>query len=141
MSDYPGGDTVGIVTKLSTGQKDSMGQAVTADSVVWVYGCVFETERISEEQSDTITSNERGWAWLPYIPGIGIPTVDDDGNELVDGEGNPVTVEITNANWIRPKRWQPMAARDYKVFGMPAVEFDGDGQPDHVWIICEWHAG
>lgn len=141
MGEYPGGDTLGLVTKTATGQKDSMGVAVTGDEVTWVYGCVFETERISEEQSDTITSNERGWATLPYVPGIGVPTVDVNGNPVVDGSGNPVPADINNASWIRPKRSDPMAQRDYKVFGMPALQYDGDGMPDHVWIICEWHGG
>jgi hypothetical protein len=138
---YPGGDTLGVVTKTATGQKDSMGESVTADVVTWVYGCVFETERISEEQSDTVTSNERGWAWLPYVPGIGIPTVDTNGNAILDGSGNPVSVEIDNSSWIRPKRTEAMAQRDYKVFGKPTLEYDGNGLPDHVWVICEWHGG
>lgn len=136
----PGGDILGIVTKTATGQKDSMGENVTSDTVVWVGGCTFETERISEEQSDTITSNERGWAWLPYVVGFGIPTSDQYGNPILSG-GNPVTTEINNANWIRPLRTDPMAQRDYKVFGKPSLEYDGDGMPDHVWVICEWHGG
>lgn len=141
MTSYPGGDTLGIVTKTPTGETDSMGQQVTSDTVVWVYGCSFETERISEEQTDTIVSNERGWAWFPYVPSIGIPTTDEYGTPIVDGSGNPVAVQIQNSNWIRPKRLEAMAQRDYKVFGMPTLEYDGDGTPDHVWVICEWHAG
>jgi len=118
-----------------------MNTEITSDSVVWVYGCVFETERISEEQSDTITSNERGWAWLPYVAGAGIPTASESGNPILDGDGKPVTTEIKNANWIRPLRSDPLAQRDYKVLGMPSLEYDLEGNPDHVWVICEWHGG
>lgn len=121
MTNFPGGDTLLIVSKTPTGQKDSMGEDVTTDSVVSVYGCVFETERISEVESDVTTSNERGMAFLPYVEGV--------------------TTGVTNENWIRPQRPDALAQRDYKVFGRPAIEYDINGQPDHVWIVCEWHGG
>lgn len=121
MTDYPGGDTVGIVTKTPTGSTDSLGVAITSDAVTWVYGCVFETERVSEEQSETVTSSERAWVFMPYILGV--------------------TTAIDNENWLRPQRPAALAQRDYKVFGLPAVQYDMDGQPDHVWVTCEWHGG
>lgn len=123
MSDNPGNDTIGIVIKTPTGQVDSLNQAITTESVTWIDGCVFETYPRGpvEEQSDTITSAERAWVFLPYLPGI--------------------TTGVTNANWIRPLRPDPLAQRDYKVEGLPVFEYDLDGQPDHVWIVCEWRAG
>ncbi|BBZ09864.1 MULTISPECIES: hypothetical protein [Mycobacterium] len=135
MTSYPGGDTLGIVTKTPTGQTDSMGENITADSVVWVYGCVFDiySRGPIEEQSDTVTSEERAWAFLPYVPGVGIPAVDENGNQVV--------ATINNANWIRPKRPDALAQRDYKVMGLPELEYDMDGAADHVWIVCEWRAG
>lgn len=138
MSELPGGDTLGIVTMAPSGQFDSLQQPILTESVVWVYGCVFDTQHVTEHQDDTITSRERGWCWLPYVAGVGIPTVNADGTPALDGNGNPITVDITNACWVRPKRADPMGQRDYKVFGEPVLEYDLDGQPDHVWVTCEW---
>jgi hypothetical protein len=123
MAGFPGGDTLGIVTKTPTGETDSMGVAVTEDTLVNVFGCVFEPlERGPvEEMSDTTTSSERAWAFFPYIEGV--------------------TTGISNANWIRPLRPDPMGRRDYKVQGRLEIEYDLEGQPDHVWVTCEFKAG
>lgn len=132
---WPGGDTVGIVTY--TPQLDSHGNVLTdglnqplepVRTVLWKYGCVFEPEHVSEEQTNTITTRERAWVFLP---------VDAD------------TTTITNANFLTPKRPaldedsanESTAQRDYKVHGLPVVEYDMDGQPDHVWVICEYDGG
>lgn len=122
-SDFPGGDTIAIVTKAPTGETDSMGVAVTADSVVEVYGCTFETlpHGPVEEMSDTTSATERASAWLPFLPGV--------------------TDAINNTNFLRPIRPCSTAQRDYKVQGLPLVEYDLDGQPDHVWIVCEYRFG
>jgi hypothetical protein len=144
-ADYPGSDLLGIGEWVPTGEKDRKNQDVTEFVVLHlVYGCVFEpySRGPVEEQSDVITSHERAWAFLPYVEGLGIPTVDDDGNDVVDDDGNPVPAVITNASWIQPQRpIDPLAQRNYKVQGLPEIEYDGDGQPDHAWIVCEWHAG
>jgi hypothetical protein len=147
MGDYPGAETLGIVEYQGTGV-DGKNQPVSTTPVVvqFVYGCVFEpySRGPVEEQSDTITSHERAWAFLPYVPGIGIPTVDSSGNPVVDGGGNPVPATITNANWIQPQRLtlgDAEAQRNYKVQGLPEIEYDPDGMPDHAWVICEWRAG
>lgn len=123
MSDLPGRDTIGIVSYADSGQVDALNEALQTESVTWVYGCVFEPldRGPIEEQSDTITSAERAWAFLPYLEGV--------------------TTAITNANWLRPQRPDPIAQRDYKVLGLPEIEYDMDGQPDHVFITCEWHGG
>lgn len=145
MTDYPGGDTLAIVTRESTGRVDGKNQPITTPTITaYVYGCVFEpySRGPVEEQSDTITSHERAWAFLPYVSGLGIPTVDVDGNPVLDGNGNPVPVTITNANWIQPIRPNDQQAqRNYKVQGLPEIEYDGDGMPDHAWVICEWQGG
>lgn len=120
---YPGGDTIGIVTKTATGTVDALNQPTYSESVVWVYGCVFEpySRGPVEEETDSITAHERAWAFFPYIQGV--------------------TTSIGNANWIRPKRPDALAQRDYKVQGLSEVEYDLDGQPDHVFVIGEWHSG
>lgn len=145
MTEYPGGETLGIAIEQPTGAVDSLNQTVTAKVVTqWVYGCTFEpyTRGPVEEQSDTITSHERAWAFLPYLPGVGIPTVDVDGNLIVDGDGNPVPAVINNNNWIQPVRPNDaQAQRNYKVQGLPEIEYDLDGQPSYAWIVCEWQGG
>ncbi|PQM44673.1 hypothetical protein C1Y40_05169 [Mycobacterium talmoniae] len=147
MTSYPGGDTIGIVTKTSTGQVDSLNQPITVESVVWVYGCVFDiySRGPIEQQSDTVSSEERAWAFLPYVvtaAGAGIPIVDDSGNPVLDGNGNQVLVtSVSNSCWLRPKRPNALSQRDYKVLGQPEIEYDMDGEPDHAWIVCEWRAG
>ena len=145
MPDYPGGETLAVLAEQGSGQVDSLNQAVTQLApIAYVYGCVFEpySRGPVEEQSDVITSHERAWAFLPYVPGIGIPTVDSSGNPVVDGSGNPVPVSIGNNNWIQPQRpYDAQSQRNYKVQGLPELEYDGDGMPDHMWVTCEWQAG
>lgn len=145
MSDYPGGETIGIVVEKPNGEVDSLYQAIKKLTVVqWVYGCAFEpyTRGPIEEESDTITSHERAWAFLPYLPGIGIPTVDENGEPVLDDAGNPVPAVIDNNTWLQPVRVNDAEAqRNYKVQGLPEVEYDIEGLPSYVWIVCEWHAG
>lgn len=119
---YPGGDTLGIVTKVPTGQKDSLNQPITTDSVEWIYGCVLETleYEINEHQTDTIAAFEKAWAFLPY---------------------SSTTAAIDNGDFIRPKRPDANAQRDYKVNGRAVVQYDIDGRPDHVFVLCEWQGG
>lgn len=136
MGELPGNDVVGIVTVASSGAVDALNAPVAAsESVVWVSGSVFDIDLgPREQQSDTITSEERAWAFLPYVPGQGIPAVDET--------GAPVWVTaIDNRARIRPKRLEALAQRDYKVLGQPELQYTLDGVPDHVWIICEWRAG
>ncbi|UXA06583.1 hypothetical protein KXD96_27995 (plasmid) [Mycobacterium sp. SMC-2] len=145
MTDYPGGETLGVVEMQASGHVDGKNQAVTSPSVVaWVYGCTFEpyTRGPVEEQSDTITSHERAWAFLPYVPGIGIPTVDVNGDPVLDTNGDPVPASIGNSNWIQPVRANDaQAQRLYKVQGLPEIEYDIDGLPVYAWIVCEWQGG
>jgi hypothetical protein len=115
MTNPLGGQTLGIVTKVP-GPVDAANQPTTTDSVVWVDGCAFETEHISEHQSDTIVSIERAWAIMPVSDAV---------------------QAITNANFIR----NGVGGRDYKVHGLPAPENDIDGLLVYYWIICEWQAG
>ena len=133
---YPGGDTIGVVEMQATGQTDSLNQAVKTPVVTaLIYGCVFEPlERGPvEEQSDTITSHERAWAFLPYVAGQGIPATVG---------GSPVFLSMpTNANFLQPLRPDAQDERNYKIFGLPILEYDIDGQPDHVFITCEWRGG
>lgn len=123
MPDNPGGDTIGIVTYADSGTVDDNGQKILTSSVVWVYGCVFEpySRGPVEEETDTITAHERAWAFFPYVPGV--------------------TTNINNGNWIRPQRPDALAQRDYKVQGQSEIEYDMDGQPDHVFVVGEWHGG
>ncbi|MBO0882801.1 MAG: hypothetical protein J2P17_21200 [Mycobacterium sp.] len=138
MTSYPGGDTVGIVTKTATGETDSMDQPVTVDTLVTVYGACFEPGYqwsslmgAAEQMSDTITTDEDAWVHLPYVPGYGIPAV--------DGDGNQVAAVITNQTWIRSMA--PYPSRDYKVLGQPDLQCDLDGMPNHLYVKCEWRAG
>jgi hypothetical protein len=141
---YPGGETLAILQPTGSGT-DRLNQAITQLTVVaWVYGCAFEpyTRGPIEEQTDTITSHERAWAFLPYVQGVGVPTVDSGGNPVVDGGGNPVPVVINNNTMIQPVRANDaVAQRNYKVQGLPEIEFDIDGQPEYAWVVCEWHGG
>lgn len=116
MTEPLGGQTLGIVTKTPTGAKDAANQDITDDVVVWVEQCSFETEHISESQSDTIVSAERAWAIMPVTDAV---------------------AAITNANHIR----NGVGGRDYKVHGLPAPENDIDGLLVYYWIICEWQGG
>jgi hypothetical protein len=145
MSDYPGSDTIAVVTLEPTGDVDSLNKPITNPTVrALVYGCVFEpySRGPVEEQTDTITAHERAWAFMPYVYGVGIPQVDSNLNAVVDDNGNPVPVVIGNADFLQPVRLgNPQAQRNYKIQGLPEVQYDQDGMPDHVWIICEWHGG
>jgi hypothetical protein len=135
MTVYPGGETVGIVTYVP--QVDGSGNPLTdglnqpldpVRTVLWKYGCVFEPEHVSEEQTNTITSRERAWVFMPV---------------------DPDTAKITNANFLTPQRPsldengadESAAQRDYKVHGLPLIEYDMDGKPDHIWVICEYDGG
>lgn len=137
MSDYPGGETLNILAPQGTGRYDSLNQEITQLSIAWtVYGCVFEpyTRGPVEEENDTVTSHERAWAFLPYVQGIGIPGVDTNGDQGV--------VSINNANWIQPQRPNDaVAQRNYKVQGLPEIEYDLDGAPSYAWVVCEWQGG
>lgn len=146
MTDYPGADTLGIGSEQSTGGVDAKNQPLREFVVSqYVYGCVFEpySRGPVEEQTDVITSHERAWAFLPYVEGYGIPTVDVDGNELFADDGvTPVVAVLDNNSWIVPIRPNDaQAQRPYKVQGLPEIQYDGDGQPDHAWIVCEWQGG
>jgi hypothetical protein len=146
MGDYPGGDLLGIGSWVSTGVVDAKNQTKKTFVVAqYVYGCVFEpySRGPVEEQNDSTTSHERAWAFMPYVDGYGIPTVDADGNELVQDDGvTPVAAVMDNNSWIVPIRPNDaQAQRSYKVQGLPEIEYDGDGQPEHAWIVCEWQAG
>lgn len=124
MAELPGGDTLLIVTRVPTGQKDALNQDIFTEATVSVYGCVFEpySRGPVEEDSNTETAHERAWAFLPYIEGV--------------------TTGINNQNFIQPVRpGSPLAQRNYKVQGLPEIQYDLDGVPDHVWIICEYHEG
>lgn len=116
MTEPLGGQSLGIITKVPTGAKDEANEDITTDSIVWVDGCSFETEHISEQQSDTIVSAERAWAIMPVTDAV---------------------QAITNANFIR----NGVGGRDYKVHGLPAPENDIDGLLVYYWIICEWQGG
>ncbi|WP_047317372.1 hypothetical protein [Mycolicibacter heraklionensis] len=136
--EYPGGDTVYVVTDVATGQKDGLNQPKFGESVAEVFGCVFDVVSTgpTEEQSDTTTNSERAWVFLPIVDGQGIPTVDfDQDGELV------YIAEIPNTARLRPERGTALGQRDYKIIGRPEVQYDLDGQPDHVWIVCEWRGG
>jgi hypothetical protein len=135
MSDYPGGDTLGVVTDVASGQTDSLNQPILTESVVWVYGCVFETYMygISEQETDITTSQEKAFAYFPYVSGVGIPGV--------DANGASVAAVIDNNSRIRPQRPDAEAQRDYKVFGLPAEQYDIEGLPDHVLVVCVWQGG
>ncbi len=138
MTEYPGGETLGIVEMVATGAVDELNQAVRTPTVVaWVYGCVFEpySRGPVEEQSDTITSHERAWAFLPYVPGSGIPGIDATTQAQI-------VVSINNATWIQPQRANDaLAQRNYKTQGLPEIEYDIDGAPSYAWVVCEWQAG
>jgi hypothetical protein len=144
MPGFIGGDTIGIVTFSPSGELDSNGQDIFTSSTQLVYGCVFEpiSRGPIEEETDTITAHERAWVFMPYVPGVGIPTVDTNGNPVVDDNGNPVPATILNSSFLQPQRpGDAQAQRNYKVQGMPEVEVDMDGQPDHVFVVGEWHGG
>ncbi|MDY0112705.1 MAG: hypothetical protein RBS21_00335 [Corynebacterium sp.] len=138
MTEYPGGETLGIVEMIPNGTVDELNQNVRVPTVVsWVYGCVFEpySRGPVEEQSDTITSHERAWAFLPYVAGSGIPGIDVT-------TGAQLFVSIDNATWIQPQRANdPVAQRNYKTQGLPEIEYDIDGAPSYAWVVCEWHGG
>lgn len=118
-----GGDVLGIVTLVDSGQTDSLGEPIVTESVAWIDGCVFDiySRGPIQQHTDTKTAEERAWAFFPYISGV--------------------TTDIVAGNVIRPQRPDALAQRDYHVFGRAEVEYDLEGQPDHVWVVCEWHGG
>lgn len=136
MSELPGGDALRIIAAVGTGQHDALGQAVLAESEFTVTGCVFDIVSSGpfEEQTDVTTSTEKAWAFLPYVAGAGIPVVD------AAGTARYLTV-VDNTSRIEPVRPDALGSRRYKVIGQPEVQYDLDGRPDHVWIVCEWRAG
>lgn len=138
VSEYPGADTIYVVTDVATGQRDDLNKPITSEAVAEVYGCVFDPVSTgpTEEQSDTTTNSERAWAFLPIIDGQGIPTVGKDEN------GDPIYIAaIPNKARLRPKRSTALDQRDYKITARPEVQYDMEGQPEHVWIVCEWRGG
>jgi hypothetical protein len=111
-----GGQKLGIVTKVPTGEVDAANEDITTDKVVWIDRCSFESEHLSEFQNETIVSGERGYAMMPDVPEVRA---------------------ITNANHIR----NGVGGRDFKVHGLPAPETDLDGALIGYWLVCEWQAG
>ncbi|SIC56426.1 Uncharacterised protein [Mycobacteroides abscessus subsp. abscessus] len=128
MTELPGGDTLQVISYgpaldgHGNPVMDEQNQPIKARTVVaTIYGCVFEAEHISEHQTDAITSTERAWAFLPVTP---------------DSRA------IRNEHYLCPMRPAgDQSGRDYKVHGLPALQYDIEGQPDHVWIFCEWQPG
>jgi hypothetical protein len=118
-----GNHVVGIVEMQGT-QVDKLNQTIQAPVVTGlVRGCMFESYNRGpeEHEDDTITSFERAYCFLPYIEGV--------------------TTVLTNDHWLQPQRPDAEAQRNYKVLGMPIIQYDRSGRGDHVWIVCEWRAG
>lgn len=119
-----GNHVLGIVEMQPSGQVDDLNQQITEPVVTQiVHGCMFESyvRGPEEHEDDTVTSFERAYAFLPYIAGV--------------------TTTITNSNWLQPQRADAQAQRNYKVLGLPIIQYARSGRPSYVWIICEWRNG
>lgn len=119
-----GNHVVGVVEMQPTGQVDSLNQPITEPVVVQlVKNCMFESyvRGPEEHEDDTVSSFERAYAFLPYIAGV--------------------TTTITNAHYLQPQRADAQARRNYKVLGLPIIQYGRSGRPSHVWIVCEWREG
>ena len=131
-----GNQRVGIVTDvpvLDGGDPvvSEFGEPVYEDDpmVVWVDGCLFESQTPSEQQNLTITTSDVAWAFMPVAEGQ-VPAVTDAGASA------PVAVtSITSSVKLRHD------GRTYVMRGDAVLEKDIHGREDHVLCLCERERG
>lgn len=117
-----GNQSVGIVTKVPV--LDIHGDPVvsefmepdTDESVVWVEGCLFESQfrKVVEQQADAVTTSEPAWAIMPVTD---------------------VTSAITSSQVLRHD------GRDYVMRGDAVTERNIHGWPVYVFCDCERQTG
>jgi hypothetical protein len=129
-----GNQRVGIVTSTPTGAVDELMVPVDpADTVAWVDGCLFEIQTgmapgAVEQQSDTTTTSEVAWVFMPSDDGH-VASVDDDGNT-----GTVAFTAITSNKRLR----EFATGRDYELRGDAVFEV---GKLPHVFALCERQTG
>lgn len=134
MSGYPGGQTVYLVdlVPVADGEGepvlDEYLNPVTADRVLRVDGCLFETLSTDEDQSTVTVTSEVARVFLPVADGT-IPVVGDAGPVA-----HPWTA-LTSRSRVRCN------GREYQMRGDAVLEVDIDGFEDHVLARCERQQG
>ncbi|MGV7585233.1 hypothetical protein PJN38_24225 [Mycobacterium kansasii] len=136
-----GNQRVGIVTDvidLDGGQPivNEYGQPQTHEAVVWVDGCVFESQSSAtttvssfEQQALTVTTSDPAFAFLPVVDGQ-VPAVDDD-----DQPAPMPWSQITSDLKLRHNDLT------YAMRGDAVLEQDIHGREDHVFCACEREKG
>lgn len=119
MIDGPlGGQTVGIVSDVATGEVSEIGVVQTVERVVDQPGCLFEIQDVSvgaaETDSDTVTTHAVAWCLMPVT-------------------------EASRA--INSRMRLRYGGRDWQMRGDGRIEHDLDGLEDHVFCLCEGMRG
>lgn len=132
-----GGQRVGIerdVPVISGGQPvlSEFGEPHTTTTTVWVDGCLFEIPQApDEQQGDTVTTSEVGWAMLP-VSADGVIPATPNTIQFLTPAGEPAIG--SSARLIHD-------GLRYQMRGDAVLERDLRGAPDHVFCRCERERG
>lgn len=108
------------------------GQPLTMAVVSWVENCLFEVPQAPEEQqADTVTTSETGWALIPVTADGMIPA-------------SPAPIRFLGADGTPAVSSSDRLIHDglrYAMRGDAVLERDLRGRPDHVFCRCERERG
>jgi hypothetical protein len=114
---------------------DEYGAPEVTTTTVWVEHSCFELQTPSEQENQTVTTSEIGWAMLPIAGGI-VPAVDDDDNPAafpffgLDGKPTISSSAHLIHNGLR-----------YAMRGDAVLEQDIRGRDNHVFCLSEREQG
>lgn len=136
MGVYPIGDQrVGIELPQVTGESEYGEPEYGPPVMRWVDNACFEIQTPSEQQNQTVTTSEIGWAMLPVADGV-VPAVNDDDQpapvQFFDEDGKPT---ISSSLWLVHNGLR------YAMRGDAVLEQDIRGRQDHVFCLCEREQG
>lgn len=138
MGRFPGRQRVGIEFDMAALDGDGepilseFGEPQTVTSTRWVDGCLFEVPSPpDEQQGQTVTTAEIGWAILPVSSDGVIPTTYGP-LPFLDADGNP---SISSSERLIHQGLR------YAMRGDAVMEYDLRGRPDHIFCRCERQRG
>lgn len=144
MGIFPiGHQRVGVVTETITGYDPEYNGPIRSEVVLWVDGCCFEIQTPTEEQNQSVTTSEIGWAFFPIVDGA-LPAVDDDGDpaplQLLDADHDMIRDDngsvVLNSGLVLRHNGLSYVMRGDAVL-MQTIR----GRDDHVFAKCERERG
>lgn len=157
MGVFPiGGQRVGIEFHTAVLDDDEQpvvteyGEPVVTTTLRWVDGACFEIQTPAEQQNQTVTTSEIGWAMLPVTNGvvpavaIVVPEPEEPGDPPGDAAEVPAPIQFFDANGkqtITSSLWLWHNGLRYAMRGNAVLEQDIRGRDDHVFCVCEREEG